>query len=608
MTTRFEAAPSVASCFAAAVLICALSNGLAFAEGLEVDGANSQLFVSVSDGAVIDESAGPGSGLIEGAEGKDNQGFDVGKEPDELLRTDTGQDAPRDQLKNNGNVADKRGNAEATLGSSSGNADSAAVQDILLDGWRQSEAGNQYYEKGQLSTGLVTINGDKYYFDDNGYQVTGWQDVAGERYFFDKSTGAALRFGHEIDGDWYYFNADDCRLIHGSAFLDGSWYWYDLGSGKMLYGSQNIYGGWYRYDLDCGKMLFGSQNIDGDWYRYDLGCGMMLFGSQNIDGDWYRYDLGCGMMLFGSQNIDGDWYWYDLGCGKMQFAWQNIYGDWYFYNIYNGAMCRGWANIDGDMYWFDRYEGKTDASSRLRWFLNKAPNDSALVGYNGSLLDELSYQEIMECVSAYWSHGYDVAFVLLDITSGKGIALNPDKTFYGASTIKGPYIASLFKNVFGYDDYSWNAVYDTMYQAVVHSSNEAYIALRNWYGNGCFVDWVEGAGVSKSVGYRTWSDFTPRELAKMWLQMFSDFGKGNGGAALSSLFSHSDMSAIYSQLGDTYQVRSKPGWNDYATNDAGIVYSDKGPYVLTVMSDVSWNIDLEKNLVSAIHRAYERVV
>lgn len=40
MTTRLEVASSVASCFAAAALLCVLSNGLAFAEGLEADGAN----------------------------------------------------------------------------------------------------------------------------------------------------------------------------------------------------------------------------------------------------------------------------------------------------------------------------------------------------------------------------------------------------------------------------------------------------------------------------------------------------------------------------------------------------------------------------------------
>ena len=68
---------------------------------------------------------------------------------------------------------------------------------------------------------LLDWNGTSlwYYFNREGYMVTGWFDQGGERYYLhavsDGSLGGMYTGWHQIDGKWYYFNdiSDGTRRI-----------------------------------------------------------------------------------------------------------------------------------------------------------------------------------------------------------------------------------------------------------------------------------------------------------------------------------------------------------------------------------------------------------
>ena len=84
----------------------------------------------------------------------------------------------------------------------------------LTDSWYQ-EDGNYYYfdSDGYMVTGLRSIDGNTYYFSSGGKMLTGWQTINGSTYYF-SSGGKMLTGWKRIDGSNYYFGKDG-RLVTG---------------------------------------------------------------------------------------------------------------------------------------------------------------------------------------------------------------------------------------------------------------------------------------------------------------------------------------------------------------------------------------------------------
>ena len=84
----------------------------------------------------------------------------------------------------------------------------------LTDSWYQ-EDGNYYYfdSDGYMVTGLRSIDGNTYYFSSGGKMRTGWQTINGNTYYF-SSGGKMLTGWQTIEGSNYYFGKDG-RLVTG---------------------------------------------------------------------------------------------------------------------------------------------------------------------------------------------------------------------------------------------------------------------------------------------------------------------------------------------------------------------------------------------------------
>ena len=63
-------------------------------------------------------------------------------------------------------------------------------------GWEEVE-GLRYYYHGDLAKGLTDIEGETYYFDENGVMQTGWQEIDGGYYCFDRLDGFMIKNGQE---------------------------------------------------------------------------------------------------------------------------------------------------------------------------------------------------------------------------------------------------------------------------------------------------------------------------------------------------------------------------------------------------------------------------
>ena len=230
-----------------------------------------------------------------------------------------------------------------------------------------------YFDKdGWMVTGWQKIEDKWYYFDTSGKMLTGWQWVNGSCYFMDESgvmaadtwvgeyyvdpSGAWIpgktkqntNAGWVKSGNrWWYRHGDGSYTTSNWELIGGKWYYFD-GSGWMMTGWQQIGGAWY-YLEGSGAMLTGWQRLGGNWY-YLNASGRMATGWQQIGGAWY-YLNGSGAMLTGWQKIGGAWYYLN-GSGAMMTGWQQIGGVWYYLNG-SGAMLTGWQKIGGAWYYLN---------------------------------------------------------------------------------------------------------------------------------------------------------------------------------------------------------------------------------------------------------------
>lgn len=429
--------------------------------------------------------------------------------------------------------------------------------------------------------------------------LSGWVTEGGQRYYLDDE-GNALTGEHEIDGDWYYFDPEEAGALRtGFIWLPDSACvgCFDLTTGKKLFGEQQVHGAVHYFDESDGAMCTGFVELpktelhDEEKAYFDQFDGSIQTGAVNVSGTTYYFDEDTGAMVHGA--------WRPLGYGV------------YAYFDSDGSICRGEKWMEGERYWFDPVTGKSSFAQFLRWELSHAVQSEKVMGFNGVQLTEAQLRMVNEALAAFTQEGYSAGFVLMDLKTGKGVSYALDSVFYSASTVKAPYIASVYSGAFHNSIEESAPWYSTCEDICVWSDGYQYAYLRQVFGDQVFADWLSAMGVdaSKAIGNYTWC--TARDLGKMWLGMYDYFlYSGPAGGQLSSMLSHGFGSSIYSELGGEYSVSSKGGWYPElpgytATNDGGIVRASSGDYMVAILSNAPERFDLTRALVRALDTVHK---
>ncbi|MBQ2704853.1 MAG: leucine-rich repeat protein [Clostridia bacterium] len=193
-------------------------------------------------------------------------------------------------------------------------------------GWLQVGYSWYYFnENGAMQTGWLLDGSTWYFFADGGNMLTGWQYIGSNWYYFNEY-GAMLTGWQLINYNWYYF-ADGGNMVTGWQLVDGTWYYFNAG-GNMATGWLQSGSTWY-YLADGGNMVTGWQLIGGTWYYFNAG-GNMATGWLLLGSTWYYLADG-GNMVTGWQLLGGTWYYFADG-GNMLTDWQLIGGNWYYFN------------------------------------------------------------------------------------------------------------------------------------------------------------------------------------------------------------------------------------------------------------------------------------
>lgn len=267
---------------------------------------------------------------------------------------------------------------------------------------------------------------------------------------------------------------------------------------------------------------------------------------------------------------------------------------------------------------------------------------TAQISASGFALDSNAQMQLEQELSVFSSYGYSASFVMVDMTTGKALSSYSGTARYSASAIKGPYVLSLAATgALDLDVVSQGATESDAYiqqlidQAITVSDNDAYVTLYDTYGAAPFAQWAAQAGTDADVTEAKYLYLSAGDMARMWAQGYDFLFDANAdGASVSSDASSSSSAAsssasdsarqwlagefgdtlnssIHMALGDEYAVYSKAGWINgegdyYALNDAGIVSSASGDYVLAVMTDACGEYGLLTDLIAlldSIHSA-----
>ncbi len=260
---------------------------------------------------------------------------------------------------------------------------------------------------------------------------------------------------------------------------------------------------------------------------------------------------------------------------------------------------------------------------RLGWY-NPTSNDllNNIESSNGSwggvvqigtdfLPSSPNYNRLSDAINWIRSSGYNLGFMMVDLKTGQGVASSSEQFFYSASTIKGPYVASINK----YDPGSAWAYSGIMQQTIGISSNSGYATLRNRFGSWCFARYLADAQVG-SFNADTWYPyFRVKDLAKLWVANYDYFynaGQNVNTPFCRSLFTSSYHSPLYYELGGRYTVHSKPGWivTGYprAFNDAGIIMAGDRPYLVVICSNATERFDMLQNLTRVLDDVHSEMV
>ena len=139
---------------------------------------------------------------------------------------------------------------------------------------------------GHMVTGLNVIDKDTYYFNEQGFLQVGWVELNGLTYLFNPTDNGKLYRGWWTDATGtYYLDATDAHRVTGIATIDGAVYYFNE-IGQMQVGAQKINGVTYYFGAD-GKMQTGFIQVGNAMYYFGADGAMVTGAFQGPDGIYY---------------------------------------------------------------------------------------------------------------------------------------------------------------------------------------------------------------------------------------------------------------------------------------------------------------------------------
>lgn len=210
-------------------------------------------------------------------------------------------------LKSDGTMA-----ADTWIGDYYVNADGAWVpgKEKPVDKWINT-SGRWWYRHADgsyIKSNWEQIGNQWYYFDKDGWMVTGWLKLSDTWYYMNTSGARVSNCWTWVGNSCYYFDEDgkmaaDTWLGDYYVNADGAWV-----PGQKKDDQKNDQNGSQNSNQNQTQTKAQWVNTSGCWwYRYADGS-YTKSNWEYIDGQWYYFDKD-GWMTIGYQAVSGEWYY-----------------------------------------------------------------------------------------------------------------------------------------------------------------------------------------------------------------------------------------------------------------------------------------------------------
>ncbi|OZV23789.1 glucosyltransferase [Streptococcus sobrinus] len=227
---------------------------------------------------------------------------------------------------------------------------------------RYFDQGSGNLVKGQF----LNKDGNWYYLDDNGLVAKGAQTVKGQKLYFDTKTGVQVKgdFVADKDGNLTFYSGDTGELVQSDFFSTGNnaWFYADE-NGHVAKGAKTIRGQKLYFDTKTGQQAKGRFIRDDKGVRYyDADTGALVTNAflETKAGSNQWYYMGAdGYAVKGNQTIKNQHMYFDAETGQQAkgIIVTDANGRKYFYDTFTGSrVVNQFVLVNGNWYFFG-YDG-----------------------------------------------------------------------------------------------------------------------------------------------------------------------------------------------------------------------------------------------------------
>ena len=271
-----------------------------------------------------------------------------------------------------------------------------------------------------------------------------------------------------------------------------------------------------------------------------------------------------------------------------------------------------------------------DALPHIQAILRDISNDEKLTLFDHASASESAVNTLEKEISAIISTGHKISLIMIGLKDGSGISYRSQEIMCYQSTIKAIYVGSLLDE----RPELFEKHKEEIRKTIELSDNDTYAYLRDLYGNEPLLRWCKDCNIDEGF-VRTYytRDRSAKELCILWTRMYAFLESEKAPTELKTYLSHSACSSASEVLSDRCFVQSKAGWenglpdhaayskdmtypdhltdkdpsnDECAINDSGVIYTENGPYLFVIFSDLPYGVyagNAPKNPLNGITEA-----
>ncbi len=249
----------------------------------------------------------------------------------------------------------------------------AAAQPAQNNGWQAQNGSVYYYRNGQKLTGVQTIDGAQYYFNNQGQQQKDYflnQD--NHTYYFQKN-GQRLNDGfYQNWGHTYYFQKNGQRLDDGFYQNWGHMYYFGDGGVRLDNGFYQNWGHTYYFGSDGARWDNRFYQNWGHMYYFGDGGVRLDDGFYQNWGHTYYFQKDGSRLDNGFYTNWGHTYYFGDGGVRLDNSFYNNWGNVYYFGSDGALLTNTTKNLGFGDLTFDSQGRLSSTNSFIGSIVNGA--------------------------------------------------------------------------------------------------------------------------------------------------------------------------------------------------------------------------------------------